>query len=80
MTTKEFLEQKDHLGIGFHNFELEGLLLEYAILKCEELLSIVAEKASTLPATIYISPGTPHTARLNKDSILNAVNLENFCS
>ena len=51
---------------------------EYAKIKCQELLEIVAEKSSTLSATIYISPGTPHTARLSKDKILNAVNLDDF--
>ena len=49
---------------------------EYAKMKCEELLEIVTKEASKF----YIKSNIPHYARLDKDSILNAVDLETFCS
>lgn len=57
----------------------EDIILEcmhdYAKEKCQQLLEIVAEKAS---ARISYVPGSVNRAVVNKDSILNAVNLDEF--
>lgn len=54
------------------------LMEKYAQLKCKELLDIVAEKAEvktvTIPSGLNIK-----TCVVDTDSILNCVNLENFC-
>ena len=86
MTAHEFLDKEyfylilDSRETNIYSEDIGKAMADFARYKCKELLEIVAEKASTLSATIYISPGTPHTARLSKDSILNAVDLETFCS
>jgi hypothetical protein len=70
---------------GLHYDDITSMCIEnyakdFARLKCQELLEIVAEKASKMEATIYINPTAPRYARLNKESILNAVDLNSFIS
>lgn len=79
MTAEEYLEEMDKNSNDINDI-IEEAMIGYARIKCEELLLLVAEKASKLPTTIFIEPGTCHTARLSKDSILNAVDLDSFCS
>ncbi len=60
------------------NMQYVDAFQRFAQLKCEELLEIVAEKAEvktvTIPSGLNIK-----TCVVDKDSILNCVNLENFC-
>jgi hypothetical protein len=51
---------------------------EYARLKCEELLEIVAEKAEI--KTVGFSGLNTKTCVVDRDSILNAVDLDSFIS
>lgn len=53
--------------------DLQKAMKEYAKLKCQELLLVVAEKAE-------ISYNKFGEEYVDKDSILNAVDLEKFCS
>lgn len=48
---------------------------EYAKTKCQELLEIVAEKAKTKKTS---NSGSWYDASVDKDSIINAVNLNEF--
>jgi len=73
MTVKETFEEK----FGYVDEESVELMQEYAKLKCKELLEIVVEKAK---ASIHFTPGQVARAIVDKDSILNAVDLETFCS
>lgn len=73
-------------------FLIEEAMKEYAKLKCQELLKIVAEKAKIkrnhyLNNQQLLSQAEEKTFNpyeysyfISKDSILNAVDLENFCS
>lgn len=73
MTTKEYLQSKEP---NIHIIP-EEFLQEYAKIKCKELLEIVAEKASQ--QTLFGEYGDGrHKIIINKDSILNAVDLETF--
>ena len=92
MTTEEFLQ--DSLDIShFYNDDynemmvfskdVQKAMMEYAKLKCKELLQIVAEKAKT--KTIYESNDQPSSSFpdfeyqvVDKNSILNAVDLKEF--
>lgn len=79
------------MDLYYHTGEdIEEMLQEYAKLKCKELLLLVAKKA--LIREIYVSPvNGVETSRLSyafggentdysidKDSIINAVDLETF--
>lgn len=68
---KEYLEFS---GAGNVDFELAEVMRKYAKQKCKELLEIIAEKAE---ATIMYDG---EYASVDKDSILNAVDLDKFCS
>ena len=65
----------------------EEALKEFAKIKCQELLEIVAEKARIIneDGDVYQQPhiffcnGEAHKNWVDKDSILNCVDLENFC-
>lgn len=68
-----------------HYFVIEEAMQEYAKLKCQELLEIVAEKARVRDVqTFEIQDphdlGCDYRLEIYKDSILNCVDLENFCS
>lgn len=62
--------------------EIEGAMKEYAKLKCQELLEIVAEKAEAEIKYEYSgNTGSEYLdewAVVNKDSILNTVDLDKF--
>lgn len=73
MTTKEFYNKN---YVSDNEKDTLILMQEYARLKCEELLEIVAEKADT--CEIAVMRG--HETVVDIDSILNAVDLEKFCS
>jgi len=66
-----------------HN--IKKAMQEYAKQKCQELLLLVAEKVKT--KTVYETNDQPSSSFgdyeyevVDKDSILNAVDLETFCS
>lgn len=73
MTAEEYLESKEP-----NTFIVpEEFLQEYAKIKCQELLEIVAEKAEI--KTVNIPSGLNiKTCVVDKNSILNAVDLETF--
>ena len=61
-----------------HN--IKKAMQEYAKQKCQELLLLVAEKAK-IKENRSMSNGYDYTERyVDKDSILNAVDLDSFCS
>lgn len=81
-TAKEFLQ--DSLEIShFYNDKYDIMcclsddvqlaMQEYAINKCKELLEIVVRKAS-----VYADEGG-YSEFVDKESILNVVDLESFC-
>lgn len=94
MTAKEIItsaeqngfEQGYNMDLYYHTEEdIEQMLKEYTKVKCQELLEIVAEKAKT--KTIYESNDQPSSSFrdyeynvVDKDSILNAVDLNSFIS
>jgi hypothetical protein len=58
--------------------EIESALIGFAELKCKELLEIVAKKAKIIESRSMVN-GYDYTERLvDKDSILNAVDLKEF--
>jgi uncharacterized sporulation protein YeaH/YhbH (DUF444 family) len=63
---------------------IENLMQEFAKIKCKELLEIVVEKAKAEIKYEYSgNTGSEYLdewAVVDKDSILNAVDLEKFCS
>jgi hypothetical protein len=68
MTAEEFLlEHYINSGIG-----IEKAMIGFAKIKCKELLEIVVEKAY---AQVEYD-----CAAIDKGSILNAIDLETFCS
>ena len=75
MAIKEFLEERE-----MYNPDIEDVVLEYAKLKCKELLEIVAEKAKIVDEDndVYEQPhvfycnGEEYKTWVDKDSILNA--------
>lgn len=72
----EWLSQTDQTNFKEgHYFVIEEAMKEYASLKCQELLEIVTEKVK-LEWIDY----TNGEVIVNKDSILNAVDLDKFCS
>ena len=60
--------------------DITSAMKEYARLKCEELLKIVAEKAQTKELFVNGSNGGWYdkVGYVDKDSILNAVDLNEF--
>lgn len=74
MTAKEFFNE-EYNGVGKLGVHCEELMQNYAKLKCQELLEIVVEKADARMS--YVAGGV-NRAIVNKDSILNAVNLDEF--
>jgi hypothetical protein len=77
-TLTEWLLQTDQTKFKEgHYFVIEEAMKEYAKLKCQELLEIVAEKAEV--KDFYIL-SEPFCKIVDIDSILNAVDLEKFCS
>lgn len=64
--------------VGMNQGALEEALKSFTELKCRELLEIVAEKAKTKENRSMIN-GYDYTERyVDKDSILNAVDLNTF--
>jgi hypothetical protein len=58
--------------------EIESALIGFAELKCKELLEIVAKKAKIVENRSMVN-GYDYTERwVDKDSILNAVDLKEF--
>lgn len=53
---------------------------EYARLKCKELLEIVAERVKAEVLYEWSANTVNEYAVVDKDSILNAVDLDSFCS
>ncbi len=68
MTAEEFTEK--YYPEGCRDWMFEEALSEFAELKCQELLEIVAEKA--------YAQVEHDCAIIDKDSILNAVDLKEF--
>lgn len=81
---KEWLLQTDHSNLKEgHYFVIEEAMKEYAKLKCEELLKIVAEKAKieTKPKENILNLSMMDDwsyYTIDKNSILNAVDLNEF--
>ena len=80
MTAKEFLEERE-----MYNHDIEDVVLEYTKLKCQELLLLVAEKARIIEDGDVDNPYEEYfldlggSLRVDKDSILNVIDLEKFC-
>jgi hypothetical protein len=82
MTAEEKLEEIFSLhinrGASYVYGHTEVLVIqamqEYALMKCKQLLEIVADKAR-----INFSNDKANDFGINKDSILNCVDLEKFC-
>ena len=72
MTAERFFHNRLN-GIGELDIVCKELMVEYARLKCQELLLLVAEKAEE---NFTYSFGYSFE---DKDSILNVVDLEKFC-
>jgi len=63
--------------------DVEELMIDYAKLKCQELLEIVAEKAKVIDVQTFEVQDThdlrcDYRLEIDKDSILNAVDLDSF--
>ena len=69
MTAEEFLLEQ-HINSG-----IENAMIGFAKAKCKELLEIVAEKAKP-----EYDLDDDYKVIVNKNSILNAIDLETFCS
>ena len=91
MTAKNILEEwllpTDQSGFKeAHYFVIEEAMKEYTKMKCKELLEIVVEKAKIRDedGDVYEQPkgfycnGELYETWVDKDSILNAVNLDKF--
>jgi hypothetical protein len=84
---KEWLSQTDQTNLKEgHYIVIKQAMIEFAELKCKELLKIVAEKAKIKdengyvyyqPHTFYCN-GEKHETWVDKNSILNAVDLKEF--
>lgn len=70
MTAREYYSENYD---SFENLEdfVVNMMHEFAKLKCEELLEIVAEK-------VELKFDRDYGVSINKDSILNAVDLDEF--
>ena len=98
MTAKEILKQNQEQAFYNQNSDYRiKSMQEYARLKCQELLLIVAEKAElgikteglekivmktykTYSQGGHGEPSWCTKIYIDKDSILNAVDLDSFCS
>ena len=82
MTVSEYINKNHPHGCA--EWEFEEALKEFAKIKCQELLEIVVEKAKAEIKYEYSgNTGSEYLdewAVVDKDSILNAVDLEKFCS
>lgn len=72
MTAEKYM-MENMQGADFQ--EIESALIGFATLKCRELLEIVAKKAKA-----EYDLDDDYKVVVNKDSILNAIDLETFCS
>lgn len=79
MTAEEYM-MENMQGADYQ--EIESALIGFATLKCQELLKIVAEKAKSEIKYEYSgNTGSEYLdewAVVDKDSILNAVDLDKF--
>lgn len=77
MTAEEYAMENMH---GADLNEIESALIEFAKLKCQELLEVVAENVQLKQEIEYIhsSVGYGTVSVVDKDSIFNAVNLDEF--
>ena len=72
MTAEEYM-MENMQGADYQ--EIESALIGFATLKCQELLEIVAEEAEVKE---YFELNYEWTYTVDKDSILNAVDLDKF--
>lgn len=72
MTAEEYM-MENMQGADYQ--EIEDALIGFAKLKCQELLEIVAEKAEIKE---YFELNYQWTYSVDKDSIINAVDLDKF--
>lgn len=89
MTAHEFLDKEyfylilDSRGTNIYSEDIEKAMADFARYKCKELLEIVAEKARADIKYEYSgNTGSEYCdewAVVDKKSILNCVDLENFC-
>jgi hypothetical protein len=75
MTAEEYMMENMQ---GANYQEIESALIGFATLKCKELLEIVAEKTET--KTVGFPGLNIKTCAVDRDSILNAVDLDSFIS
>ena len=96
MRTEDFIKthmfkmDENHKNVGdyicINQGALEEALNSFAKLKCQELLLLVAEKVRIIEDGDVDNPYEEYFLdlggylRVDKDSILNAVDLETFCS
>ena len=90
MTAEKLLKNKYKLEGNRGELRIDQIIMfmqEYAKIKCKELLEIVAEKAKVIQYSAYIDMppekeirGENFVIQVDKDSVLNAVDLEDFCS
>lgn len=84
MTAQEIVDHNFYFSKKELHADVAALMMEYAELKCRELLEIVAEKAKA--NVLYDWSGNTGSeycneyAVVDKDSILNAVDLKEFCN
>lgn len=77
----EWLSQTDQTDFKEgHYFVIEEAMKEYARIKCEELLLLVAEKAKSKEINYEDGMEWVYYIKVDKNSILNAIDLEKFCS
>ena len=94
MTAHEFLDKEyfylilDSRDTNIYSEDIGKAMADFARYRCQELLEIVAEKAKVKneDGKVYQQPhifycnGEEHKIFVDRDSILNAVDLETFCS
>lgn len=95
MTAHEFLDKEyfylilDSRDTNIYSEDIGKAMADFARYKCKELLEIVIEKAKVENECYPIIPNSIESIIythnegsffINKDSILNAVDLETFCS
>lgn len=78
MTIQEFIEK--NYPNGCSDWMLDVALKNFAVIKCQKLLLLVAEKAKTEKKYFPHELGGLHkqVGTVDKDSILKAVDLETF--
>lgn len=95
MTTEDFLQEHLEISHFYSDIyeetvcfskDVQKAMKEYTKLKCQELLLLVAEKVRIIEDGDVDNPYEEYfldlggSLRVDKDSILNAVDLETFCS